>query len=128
MQRYKRSRLDAAGVHDDRVFAPVNFEVDRLDASLDRAGFSRETPTFWIWEGVTMYLTLEAMRATLRSVAALSAPGSRIALTYSPFMHDDAVASAVLPIALRALQEHPDRFRCAIARHTAGRPMKLCAP
>lgn len=83
MQRYKRARLDAAGVRDDRVLVPVNFEVDRLATSLDRAGFSRETPAFWIWEGVTPYLTKDAVLATLSAVSELSAPGSRLAMTYT---------------------------------------------
>ncbi|WP_207217570.1 MULTISPECIES: SAM-dependent methyltransferase [Sorangium] len=61
---------------------PVDFERDRLDEALLAAGFRPAEPTFWIWEGVTVYLTREAIEATLRLTAALSAPGSRIALTY----------------------------------------------
>ncbi|WP_437313902.1 class I SAM-dependent methyltransferase [Sorangium sp. So ce385] len=61
---------------------PVDFERDRLDEALLSAGFRPAEPTFWIWEGVTVYLTREAIEATLRLTAALSAPGSRIALTY----------------------------------------------
>jgi methyltransferase (TIGR00027 family) len=71
MQRYKRERLAAAGVReDDRVFVPVNFETDRVDGSLVRAGFDARVPAFWIWEGVTPYLT------------ELSAPRSRLCITY----------------------------------------------
>ena len=83
MQRYKRARLAAAGIRDDgRVFVPVNFETDRLEESLARAGFSRDAVTFWIWEGVTPYLTRPAVEDTLRAVAGLGAPGSRLAITY----------------------------------------------
>lgn len=83
MQRHKRERLDrAGGAGGDRVFVPVNFETDSLGDELDRAGFSAATPTFWIWEGVTAYLTRAAVETTLRAVAERSAPGSRIALTY----------------------------------------------
>lgn len=83
MQRYKRARLAAAGLHDDgRVLVPVNFETDRLDERLARAGFSRDVVTFWIWEGVTPYLTRAAVEDTLRAVADLSAAGSRVAITY----------------------------------------------
>lgn len=82
MQRYKRDRLAAAEVVDQRVLVPVNFEHDRLDTSLERAGFSREAPTFWIWEGVTPYLTPPAIESTLTQVGSLSAPGSRLCVTY----------------------------------------------
>ncbi|MGB7357190.1 MAG: SAM-dependent methyltransferase, partial [Mycobacterium sp.] len=37
--------------------------------------------TFFIWEGVTQYLTPEAVRATLRQLGA-AAPGSRLVFTY----------------------------------------------
>ena len=82
MQRYKRERLAAAGIDDARVLVPVNFESDRIDEALDRAGFSRETPAFWIWEGVTPYLTRDAVDATLAQIGALAAPGSRLCITY----------------------------------------------
>lgn len=82
MQRYKRDRLALAEVIDHRVLVPVNFERDRLDASMERAGFSKETPTFWIWEGVTPYLTRQAIESTLEQVGSLSAPGSRLCVTY----------------------------------------------
>lgn len=81
MQRYKRARLPSAGVG-GRIFVPVNFERDSLEESLHGAGFSPAVPTFWIWEGVTPYLTRAAVDATLRAVADNSAPGSRLALTY----------------------------------------------
>jgi methyltransferase (TIGR00027 family) len=82
MQRYKRARLEGAGVNDDRVLVPVNFERDRLGESLERAGFSRELPAFWIWEGVTAYLTHGAIEGTLGAIADLSAKGSWLAITY----------------------------------------------
>ena len=79
----KRARLaelppPAGVVH----FVPVNFERESLDAALDRAGHDRQTPTCWIWEGVVMYLTRDAMRATLASVAGRSAPGSILIVNY----------------------------------------------
>ncbi len=82
MQRYKRDRLAQAEVIDHRVLVPVNFEHDRLDTSMERAGFSKDTPTFWIWEGVTPYLTPQAIESTLEQVGSLSAPGSRLCITY----------------------------------------------
>jgi len=39
-------------------------------------------PAFWLWEGATVYLRPEAVVANLEALAALSAPGSHLALTY----------------------------------------------
>lgn len=66
-------------------FVSMNFEHEWLDEVLDRAGYDRLSPTCWIWEGVVMYLTVDAMRATLRHVAECSAPGSALILNY----HDE---------------------------------------
>jgi methyltransferase (TIGR00027 family) len=63
-------------------FVSIDFERESLDAVLDRAGHDRSAPTCWIWEGVVMYLTREAMRATLRAIAATSAPGSTLIINY----------------------------------------------
>jgi len=63
-------------------FVPVDFERDSLDTALDRAGHDRSAPTCWIWEGVVMYLTREAMRATLAAIAGRSAPASTLIVNY----------------------------------------------
>ena len=63
-------------------FVPMDFERDSLDAALDRAGHDRTRPTCWIWEGVVMYLTHDAMRATLASIATRSAAASTLIVNY----------------------------------------------
>jgi methyltransferase (TIGR00027 family) len=63
-------------------FVAIDFERDQLAPLLRAAGFDPTKPTFWLWEGVVMYLGPEAVSANLGAIAALSAPGSRIALTY----------------------------------------------
>ena len=63
-------------------FVPIDFEREALGAVLQRAGHDASVPTCWIWEGVVMYLTHDAMRATLNSVAARSAPGSTLIVNY----------------------------------------------
>jgi methyltransferase (TIGR00027 family) len=64
------------------TFVPVNFERDSLGTALDRAGHDRLSRTCWIWEGVVMYLTREAMSATLASISARSASGSTVIINY----------------------------------------------
>jgi methyltransferase (TIGR00027 family) len=82
-QRYKRERVASLAPAAREVrFVAVDFLRDRLGDSLAAAGHDTARPTFWIWEGVVMYLSTEEVRATLREVGARSAPGSRIAATY----------------------------------------------
>lgn len=66
----------------DVRFVAMDFERDVLGPRLESAGFDPRKSTFWLWEGVTMYLRTEDVSANLKATAALSAPGSRIALTY----------------------------------------------
>jgi methyltransferase (TIGR00027 family) len=80
-QRYKRARAGRAT--GELHFVPVDFERDSLDARLAEAGHDAAARTMWIWEGVTPYLPLEATRATLGVVAARSARGSTLAMTYA---------------------------------------------
>ena len=82
-QRDKRARvrpLDPAigNVH----FVTVDFEHQALGVALEQAGHDRSSPTCWIWEGVVMYLTHDAMRATLAAIAERSAPASTLIVNY----------------------------------------------
>ena len=54
-----------------------------LPARLAAAGHDPARPTFTLWEGVTMYLTREALDATLDAVRDYSAPGSVVAFNYA---------------------------------------------
>jgi methyltransferase (TIGR00027 family) len=83
-QAWKRRRLVelGLGVPEWLRLVPVDFEAggawwERLEA----AGFEALQPAVVASTGVTMYLTREAVAATLRHVAAL-APGSTLATTF----------------------------------------------
>lgn len=83
-QAFKRARIGARSpAARDVRFVAVDFARDSLGDSLERAGHDAAAPTFWLWEGVTPYLPLAAIRATLAAVASRSAPASRIAVTYA---------------------------------------------
>jgi methyltransferase (TIGR00027 family) len=60
---------------------PLDFERDDLIATLTAHGFRADARTFFIWEGVTQYLTADAVRATLTALHN-SAAGSRLVFTY----------------------------------------------
>jgi methyltransferase (TIGR00027 family) len=83
-QAWKRQRLVelGLGVPSFLKLVPVDFEAgddgwERLAAS----GFDAKKPAVVASTGVSMYLTKEAIAATLRQVAAL-APGSTLALSF----------------------------------------------
>ncbi|MCC6554939.1 MAG: class I SAM-dependent methyltransferase [Polyangiaceae bacterium] len=84
-QRYKLARLarrPAPPLARSLARVAVDFERDRLEDALPSAGFRPDEPAMWIWEGVTPYLTPDAVAGTIAVIGALSAPGSRVALTY----------------------------------------------
>jgi methyltransferase (TIGR00027 family) len=61
---------------------PADLATVSLDDLLKGAGFDRRRPAFFLWEGVTNYLSTAAVDATLAAVARLAAPGSLLLFTY----------------------------------------------
>jgi methyltransferase (TIGR00027 family) len=70
--------LDRRGV----VYVEVDFEHDDLGRELISAGFELARPTLFVWEGVTNYLTPDAIDETMAIVRELAAPGSALVFTY----------------------------------------------
>jgi methyltransferase (TIGR00027 family) len=64
------------------VYVPCNFETDDLRERLLNAGLDADAPTFFVWMGVSYYLTAEGARTTLAALRSLAAPGSRLAFDY----------------------------------------------
>jgi methyltransferase (TIGR00027 family) len=82
-QAWKRERVVELGLElpSGLVFTPVDFEHQTLENGLVAAGFDFSAPATFSWIGVTMYLTLDAINATLATVARCPS-GTRISLTY----------------------------------------------
>ena len=82
-QKWKRARLHAMGaaLPASLKFAPVDFERDDLATQLRVAGLDMTQPAFFVWLGVTPYLTREATRATLAAIGAI--PGAEVAFDYT---------------------------------------------
>ncbi len=59
----------------------LDFERDDLLTALAEHGYRTAYRVFFIWEGVTQYLTEDAVRATLEGLRPV-APGSRLVFTY----------------------------------------------
>lgn len=85
-QAQKRAVLARRGAPDSRSrYIEWDFErrpMAELPAHLKDLGHDPSMPTLTIWEGVTMYLTEQALDASVAAVRALSAEGSPFAMTY----------------------------------------------
>lgn len=83
-QAWKRARLAEIGVSlpANLTFAPVDFEHQTLRSGLLEAGVDLGAPAIYSWLGVSMYLTLEAIESTLRTLAT-GASGTRLGMTYN---------------------------------------------
>src|SRR5215831_770797 len=83
-QAWKQRTLEDGGIPipASLSFAPVDFKIDTLAHSLQRAGFFSDQPAFFSWLGVTVYLPPEIVFSTLRWVASIC-PGNGIVFDYS---------------------------------------------
>ncbi len=90
-QAAKRRALEAAlqRLPKHVCFVATDFTRKDLDSKMSAAGYREPAPTFFLWEGVTNYLTEGAVDATLRWCAR-SAPGSILLFTY---VHRDIITS-----------------------------------
>jgi methyltransferase (TIGR00027 family) len=62
-------------------FIPIDFDTQALEDVFAGTAFDPSRPAVFVWEGVTQYITEEAVRRTL-AFAGKSAPGSVIVFTY----------------------------------------------
>jgi methyltransferase (TIGR00027 family) len=73
---FKRARLAEHGIDAPITFIPGNYVVSGVLPLLEAGGFKRDVPSFFIWEGNTMYLTRDAAIRVLKDLKAnLSAFG-----------------------------------------------------
>ena len=83
-QRYKLERIGQLEwkIRQNVHFVPVDFEKQRMDTELLKAGLDPQKPTFFSILGVTYYLTLDVFSNTLSQIADLSVPGSAVVFDY----------------------------------------------
>jgi methyltransferase (TIGR00027 family) len=60
----------------------IDFRTQSLAERLDDSGFDTGARTFVAWEGVSMYLSREAVDETLDALASLVGPGSTLAMDF----------------------------------------------
>ncbi len=71
------------------TFVKTDLNIDKLEQTLIRCGYDENLPAFFIWEGVTQYLTAKAVQQTLQFISN-TAPGSFLVFTY---VHKQAIDS-----------------------------------
>lgn len=83
-QNHKRRRIASVEADDppNLTYLTIDFTTDDLGEALRAAGLRSTEKTFYIWEGVIMYLSEENIRKTLGIIASHSAPGSSVVLDY----------------------------------------------
>ncbi len=83
-QQVKRAMLRAAGISEPAnvAYADIDLESEPLRAGLQRHHLQLDTPTFFSWLGVTMYLKPETVDDVLQTIAAFPA-GSEVVLTFA---------------------------------------------
>jgi methyltransferase (TIGR00027 family) len=64
------------------TYVPVDFNTQTLEARLLESGYEPTRKTLFIWQGVSMYLTSEAVDSTLAFVVKHSGAGSAIVFDY----------------------------------------------
>jgi len=77
VQKHKREALSAAGIASDHVrFVSVDFAGDDIFEKLKHAGYDPSKKTLFLWEGVTLYLTEDAVRQAMLDIRSNASPGS----------------------------------------------------
>lgn len=89
-QAHKRPPAQRLAQRGRTVWVPCDFERDAVRRRLVEAGFKPTRPSLIIWLGVTMYLTADAIEATLSDLGQLCSPGSRLVVDY---LRDGVVAA-----------------------------------
>jgi methyltransferase (TIGR00027 family) len=112
-QRWKLDLLAAAGITppDGLVFVGVDLEAEPLADRLAAGGFDLGRPALVSWLGVSMYLTADAVAATLAVVGGLAA-GTELVMEYAlpPGLRDETGA-AYAGFALAVAAERGEPWR-----------------
>jgi methyltransferase (TIGR00027 family) len=103
VEKLKRILGDVPG---NVTFVPVDFDAETLD-KLSACGFDPTARTVFVWEGVTPYLTLQGVDATLGWISENAAAGSSIVLDYQ---HDSPARRSVLRSLLSRLSGETRAF------------------
>ena len=113
----KEARLREAALHVVHVvYVPVDFNTQTLEQRLLDCGYNETLKTLFIWQGVTEYLTPQAVDETLAFVHDHSAPGSSIVFDYAD------------PTILKGAAKHGEVSSMRRYRHLSGETLVFGIP
>jgi len=79
LEIFQKKRLD---IPPELVFISIDFDREDIFNVLSRAGYQDGQKTLFIWEGVSMYLSAQAVDGTLAFIHEHAARGSRLVFDY----------------------------------------------
>lgn len=92
-QAAKKARIDELGLASPNNVRYVEADLNQtqLADALLPAGFDPVAPSIWSWLGVTLYLPVSAIEATLEAILGLTVPGSCLLTSFvlAPDLMDD---------------------------------------
>lgn len=120
----RKARILAAHTRDlpvaDVRVVEVDFQADSLRDRLQESGFQRGVRTFYVWEGVAMYLSRDAVKKTLAELREISAAGSEIAMDLWQIPQGSDLVSAAHRLSASALYLVGEPVTFAIHPEDAG--------
>ena len=116
-QKIKRRRIEEnhLPLSDHLIFIPCRFDTEDFASKLLTSGYDAALPTFFVWEGMTYYLTRRQVDRILSFIARRSPTGSELVFDYLPPSVVDGTNRLTEARVLRqALQQMPKKRSSAI--------------
>jgi len=128
-QEYKLDRIRELGWEcpANLHFTALDFALNSLDEALERSTFDPDGKTFFSWLGVSYYLGIDKVRATLRQVAQIAPPGSAMVFDYldKSAYRPDTASSRVVRM-LSSVMEIGEPMLSGFDAHTLGDELAEC--
>jgi methyltransferase (TIGR00027 family) len=108
-QQRKQELLHQASIPipEHLAFVPINFNTDDLQEVLVRAGYNRNQKTLFVWEGVTYYLSPQAVDDILSFIRSNSPLGSSICFDYAALSPEALSEDSAKKLRERLKSDHP---------------------
>lgn len=108
VQAAKRQAVERASiaVPPNVALVGLDFEHDDLAGVLAAAGFQAGIRTLFIWEGVTQYISRQAIEDTLAWIGGVGGPGSRLVFSY---IREDVIEGGAATAAERQVMARAER-------------------
>jgi len=81
-EKKRRVKAILGEIPDYVAYVPIDFITQNIPDELAKAGYDPSLKTLFIWEGVTYYISAEAVEATLQFIRDQSAAGSSVVFDY----------------------------------------------